>query len=63
MDLASGEKIVVYNSERVELGEGTLIRVEHIPEMKMTVYECQEHAILAKSPHFVKKDGTLFKVE
>lgn len=63
MDFQTGDKIKVYDSSQIELGEGTLIKTERIPGMAMTVYECQEHTILAKGTHYVRLGGQLHKIE
>ncbi len=63
MHLNTGEKIVVYDSRKIELGEGTFLRCEKILSLGITVYECREHAILAKGVHYVRKDDQLYKID
>lgn len=55
--LKTGEKIIVYDSKKVELGEGTFLRQTFHGDLKMIAYECKEHTILAKGPHFLKVNG------
>ena len=57
--LQPGMKIVVYTDKKVELGEGTYVRTSTHPDMRMTVYECQEHTILAKGKHYLRVAGEL----
>jgi hypothetical protein len=57
--IAKGEKIVVYDSKKVELGEGTFVEREYIPAMKVTAYECLEHTILARGGHWLKVRGEM----
>jgi hypothetical protein len=57
-----GDKIVVYDGQKVELGEGTFIRRTLHPDLRMTAYECNEHTILAKGAHYVKVRGRLIPV-
>ncbi len=54
-----GTKITVFDGRRVELGEGTLRRHEFQAERELTVYECEEHVILAKGDHYLKVDGKI----
>ena len=61
MDLKVGQKIVVFDANKIELGEGTFLRRTPVPEMKMVAYECEEHTILAKSPHYVRVGETLLE--
>ena len=56
-----GQKIVVLDGERRELGEGTFISRDRHGEM--TVYECREHTILAKGEHYVRVGGETHKVK
>lgn len=58
-----GDKITVFDENRIELGEGTLIRVEALADIKMVAYECREHIILAKSTHYVRRADDFIKVE
>lgn len=60
--LNAGEKIAVYDSKKVELGEGTFLKQTFHPELKMIAYECQEHTILAKGPHYVKVKGKMLLI-
>lgn len=60
--LPPGTKIVVFDQHRVELGEGTLIRQEYEVDRELTVYECEEHVILAKGEHYLKVAGVLYHV-
>jgi hypothetical protein len=62
LNLQQGMSITVYDSKRVELGEGTFLRKSWHPELKTTAYECREHTILAKGDHFVKIRGQTYSV-
>lgn len=55
--IKAGEKIVVFDSNKVELGEGTFIRQTIHADLRMTAYECEEHTILAKGSHYLKVRG------
>ena len=57
-----GSKITVYDGNKVELGEGTLFRKAFYPEMNLTVYECEEHDILARGAHWLKFGGNTYRI-
>ena len=57
-----GTKITVFDSGRVELGEGTLRRYEFQADRLLTIYECEEHVILAKGDHYLKVDGIIHHI-
>lgn len=59
MKLSEGQKITVYDSTKTELGEGTFIERNFMQAMNMTIYECREHAILAKGDHWLKLNGEM----
>lgn len=59
---AVGKKIVVYDSQNVELGEGTFLSRSLIADRGVTVYECVEHVILAKGQHFLKIDENIYTI-
>ncbi len=58
MDLKRGQKIIVFDAQKCELGEGTLIRATPHSDLGVIAYECVEHTILAKGIHYVRLPGT-----
>lgn len=58
----SGDKIVVFDAQKNELGEGTFRQRTVHPDLGLIAYECDEHVILAKLPHFVRTGGQTITV-
>lgn len=58
-----GQRIVVFNQKREELGEGTFIRRTHHKDMDMIAYECEEHTILARGDHYLRLEGQLHFIQ
>jgi hypothetical protein len=61
--LQPGSKITVFDRLKNELGEGTLKRREFEAGRDLTVYECEEHVILAKGEHYLKVDGKTYRIK
>jgi hypothetical protein len=57
---AVGRRIVVFDDQQIELGEGTLERRSQ--EGPLTAYECREHTILVKGAHWVSVDGRMIPI-
>jgi len=62
-EFTAGQLIVVYNKQREELGEGTLVRRTIHLDLEMVAYECEEHTILARGAHYVRVNGQLHFVQ
>ncbi|HMN69546.1 MAG TPA: hypothetical protein PKC28_13480 [Bdellovibrionales bacterium] len=60
-ELKRGERIVVYDRDRVELGEGTF--QEREIHGATTAYVCAEHTILAQGPHYIKLRGEWHQID
>lgn len=62
-EIKTGEKIVVFNGQRQELGEGTFIALTKHPELNLVAYECEEHTILARGDHYLQIDGEVHTIQ
>ena len=62
-NFVSGQKIIVYRLDNVELGEGIFLRKVFYSDMGTTAYECSEHTILVKGAHYVQLAGQRYKIE
>jgi len=58
-----GQKIVVFNKQRQELGEGTFIRCTQHKDMDVVAYDCEEHTILARGDHYLRVEGQLHFIQ
>jgi hypothetical protein len=58
-EIKTGQKIVVFNGQQQELGEGTFVRLTRHEEMNLIAYECEEHTILARGEHLLRLDGKM----
>ena len=63
LTLNAGQKIVVYDGKKQELGEGTLIRQTVHADMNLIAYECEEHTILGRGSHFVRVGNEVHAIE
>ena len=61
--LQAGQRIVVYDTRKQELGEGTLLRQTVHGDMNLIAYECEEHTILARGDHYVRVSGELRQIQ
>ena len=59
----TGAKITVYDHLRNELGKGTFKVREYQAERDLTVYECEEHVMLAKGEHYILVAGKTFHIK
>ena len=62
-EIKTGQKIVVFNGQRQELGEGTFVRLTRHMEMNLIAYECEEHTILAHGEHFLSIEGEMYAIQ
>ena len=58
-----GQKIKVFDEQKRELGEGTFVSLSTVNASGLIAYECVEHTILAKSPHWLEVAGERRRID